>query len=36
MGWQEVLEFLHYYVDVGVVPGLVEGLVDVESEKCEV
>lgn len=36
MGRQEVLEFLHYYVDVRVVPGLVEGLVDVESEKCEV
>jgi hypothetical protein len=36
MGWQEVLEFLHYYVDVRVVQGLVEGLVDVKSEKCEV
>ena len=36
MGRQEVLEFLDYYVDVGVVPGLVERLVNVESEKCEV
>ena len=36
MGREKVLELLHYYVDLCVIPGLLIGLVNIDSKECKV